>query len=183
MRTLLTLDRTEGDEWFYSTLAEVSATIVGFLGAFLVIRLHAAMDEWRRESARVREARLLLVRLQDQLAGSASARDVERARSALDDLLVTADRQQLARFPMELTVGGAVLGGLLVVGVIAPLVALDAPGDAVQSAFLLPFGALTLLAAGLMYASAVLAWRSWQAMPLQEWRREHTAELDGFEER
>jgi hypothetical protein len=146
------------------------------------ILLNAAMDEGRRESARAREARLLLVRLQDQLAGSASARDGERARSALDELLVTADRQQLARFPTELTVGGAVVGGLPV-GVIAPLVALDAPGHAVQSAFLLPFGALTLLAAGLMYASAVLAWRSWQAMPLQEWHREHTAELDGFEER
>ena len=167
------VDRSEGAEWFYSTLAEVSATIVGFLGAFLVVRLHASMDEWRRESLRVQESRRVLTRLQERAGTQVSARDAERARAALDDLVATADRQHLGRFPAELTVGAVVLAGLLAVGVIAPLVALDAPGDGVQIAFLLPVAALSLLAAGVMYLYAVLAWRAWQALPLDTWHAQH----------
>jgi hypothetical protein len=172
------VDRAEGAEWFYSTLAEVSATIVGFLGAFLVIRLHASMDEWRRESRRVEESRRVLARLQEQVRTGVSVRDTERARAALDELVATADRQHLARFPAELTVGAVILGGLLSVGVIAPLVALDAPDDAVQVAFLLPFAALSMLAAGVMYFYAVLAWRAWQALPLDAWHAQHARTVE-----
>ena len=107
-----------------------------------------------------------------------SVRDTERARAALDELVATADRQHLARFPAELTVGAVILGGLLSVGVIAPLVALDAPDDAVQVAFLLPFAALSMLAAGVMYFYAVLAWRAWQALPLDAWHAEHARTVE-----
>ncbi len=173
--------RAEGAEWSYSTLAEVSATIVGFLGAFLVIRLHASMDEWRRESRRVQESRRVLVRLQERAGTGISTRDTERARAALEELVATADRQDGARFPAELSVGAVVLGGLLTVGVIAPLAALDAPDDAVQVAFLLPFAALSMLAAGVMYFYAVVAWRAWQALPPLAWHDQHARVLDGGE--
>ncbi len=180
---LAAASRTEGAEWFYSTLAEVSATIVGFLGAFLVVRLHASVDEWRRECGRVQQARRVLGRLQDQLGESVSPGDAERAHAALEELLATADRQHLARFPTELTVGAGILGGLLTVGVIAPMVALDVPEDAVQWALLLPFAALAVLAAGLMYVSAAQAWRAWQAMPLEAWHDEHARAVTGADRR
>lgn len=42
--------------WFYSSLSQVTAAIVGFVGGFLILRLQQLMRDWRSLEIELRSA-------------------------------------------------------------------------------------------------------------------------------
>jgi hypothetical protein len=158
-------------QWFYSSLAQVSAGLVGFLGAFLLVRLSAYIAEWRT-------ARTALLRLQREW--SAAQRELKdcppanaaaarmREADAWDDLRQADDERRGAHFPAELVGTLGILGLLLIVGALVPLLALPGPSTGEQVAYLVPVAALVVVAGAVMIAAAwrtYVAWRDTALWP------------------
>ena len=162
-------------QWFYSSLAQVSAGLVGLLGGFLLVRLSSYIAEWRT-------ARTTLLRLQRDFHAAERAalllrvqgspqerREVSERESAAWYALMTAHSDRAAAsFPSELVVTLVVLAGLLAAGVLAPLVALGAPGTTEQVTYV---AIIALLVAGVglvMTRAAHAAFTAWRDLDLGE---------------
>ena len=134
-------------EWFYSGLAQVTASLVGFLGAFLLFRLSSYIGEWRTSANELHH-------LQRAWAGS-------RTDEALWELRVLDDRRRDAVFPRELPLVFVVLGLVFVIGVVLPLMALTDPGDVTQAAYVVPVALLVVAGAAIMLLAARQAYSEW----------------------
>lgn len=130
----------EQPQWFYSSLAQVTAALVGFIGGFLLLRLLEVMREWKT----------LLDRLQDRQSKWSRAERLEwhydqthesklgpyqgeklRLNNDTSDswsaLYDTLQERSAAKMPVELLASlGAVTTIALVFG-LGPLLALDHP--------------------------------------------------------
>lgn len=146
-------------EWFWSSLAQVTASLVGFLGAFLLVRLSTYVAGWR-------EAANDLDRLQRSWSIAHASGPSERAEEALWELRILDDRRRDERFPREIPAILLLLGLVFVVGVVLPLMALGAPGNATQSLYVVPIGLLVLAGAVIMLLTARSAFREWQTVAL-----------------
>jgi hypothetical protein len=131
--------------WFYSSLAQSSAAIVGFLGGFYIYRLLSFMEEWEGRKDRLQSFQQRWASSHheneaqwDEFTASGHTGpvanfpgwDAEITRRERDDwrqLRTALDEQRLARFPSELNVLALLLLALFLVGTVAPLAALEAP--------------------------------------------------------
>jgi len=150
-----------GPEWFYTSLAQVTASLVGFLGAFLLVRLSAYIGEWRTSANE-------LHRLQRTWSVARSTNAGPRAEEALWEIRVLDDRRRGERFPRELPLVFVVLGLVFVVGVVLPLMALAAPAEGTRTAYVLPVALLVVAGAAIMLLAARQAFREWVKAELTE---------------
>ena len=146
-------------EWFYSSLTQVTASLVGFLGAFLLVRLSAYVGEWR-------DAANQLDRLQRSWTIAHMSGLTERAEETLWELRVLDDRRRDDRFPRELPVVFVLVGLVFVVGVVVPMMAFDAPGDATKAAYVVPVALLVVAGAAIMLVAARRAYGEWRTVAL-----------------
>jgi len=136
--------------WFYSSLAQVTAAIVGFLGGFIILRLTGFMSEWRETadtittiSAAYHAKRNEKKRAQGDPATTPGIESEEdRLWSELVRLLKRRDRAEFPRVVKWLAGG---LLALTAVGIVWPLVALDGPSNLEQSTFLVSWSLVVLL--------------------------------------
>jgi len=145
--------------WFYSSLAQVTAAIVGFLGGFVIVRLLDFIKEWRETADGLVTTRALYNAKQREPDtaketghhASPIESDVDRLWGELVRLL---RRRDAARFPSvvnRLTFG---LLALTAVGILWPLLALEGPSNGRQLAFLIPWVVIVLLASPLIAREA-----------------------------
>lgn len=144
-----------GPEWFYSSLSQVTAALVGFIGGFVIIRLSQVVAEWRDVIARLktREDEWVWARIYAAQVDATSVPDtgpyegeqarahhaVSRSWSALYEVI---EEQRSARFPFELIVTAIFLIGFLFVGTVWPLSELEEPGSKLR--WLVPWSILLL---------------------------------------
>jgi hypothetical protein len=145
---------TTDTSWFYSSLAQVSAAIVGLLGGFLTLRLINYINEWRELKNRVGDLqpRWADARLVNRRPKAAPSHEQVFQETRLWQALKSAIAERdAAAMPREILLAGVVLGLLTGVGVIWPLYSLDAPSTGIQSQYLIPFTALLLAFGVLLY--------------------------------
>ena len=126
-------------QWFFSSLAQVTAAIVGFLGGFLLLRLLEMMREWRTIEQRLRERQKVWSRAhwineqmrdEDHKLGPFTGERLQVSRNethAWGDLYETIKEWQAIAIPREVKYA---LGGLMILalgGTLGPLLALRAP--------------------------------------------------------
>lgn len=121
--------------WFYSSLAQVSAAVVAFLGGFLLLRLQDYERYWQD----------VLVRLRMNQARWAQDRDLQpNASFSWNELVRAVEEQKQASVPRHIFWSGGCLALLFITGSVAPLFALRAPSNPAKAWFLLPVAALVL---------------------------------------
>lgn len=139
--------------WFYSTLAQVAASIAGVLGGFLILRLHDQIGDWRTlrtllnaqqgawSRAKNQEERFRDAYVKANGPGSIEGPtpELERADETWSMLVASLERRQDANFPRFLLSAGGMLVLLVIVGSVAPLFALDDPSVGRKSMFLALF--------------------------------------------
>lgn len=139
--------------WFFSSLAQVTAAIVAFLGGFLTLRLQDQVKEWRAlriglvsTQRRWLGAKRAAERFWDQYAKTQGTGPIEGPTPELDrenetwaSLVDLIEEQKQSTLPRFFSIGAVALSMLLVVGVVLPLLDLDAPSDRMQAAYLAIF--------------------------------------------
>lgn len=121
--------------WFYSSLAQVSAAIVAFLGGFLLLRLQDYERSWQD----------ILVRLNVNQARWTQDQNLQPDASfSWNELVRAVEEQKQAAVPRHIFLSGACLAVLFLVGSVAPLYALGEPSLGARSWFLLPVAGLVL---------------------------------------
>jgi hypothetical protein len=160
---------TNDPAWFYSSLAQVTAAIVGFLGGFLIIRLTSLMSEWRTLMSRLETSQRAWVSVNQTIKRIRPTHpiDIEADRERLwYEVMGAVGEQNTARLPREMAVWGIALGILAASGIVWPLIALGAPTNSLQVDFLVPWAVVLLAFVGLMYRRAVDALRELKSVPL-----------------
>ena len=145
--------------WFYSSLAQVTAAIVGFLGGFVILRLLDFTKEWRETADDIATTRAAYYAKHRELA---SAKGSGHGTAAIDseidrlwgELVRLLRRRDAARFPSVVDRLTYALLALTAVGIIWPLLTLGGPGNGTQLTFLVPWVAIVLLAAPLIAREA-----------------------------
>lgn len=145
--------------WFYSSLAQVTAAIVGFLGGFVILRLLDFMSEWRETADDIVTTRSAFYAKRTELETAkerghlttAIESDIDRLWGELVRLLRRRDAAQFPRVVNRLTAGLLVLTS---VGIILPLLALEGPSNGRQLAFLIAWVVIVLIAAPLIAREA-----------------------------
>ena len=124
--------------WFYSSLAQVTAAIVGFLGGFIILRLLGFMSEWRETADGIRTT---------GAAWNAKRKELDRAEgdpnttpaieSEIDrlwgELVRLLTRRDAARFPRVVSL--LTLGMLLMTAVGSPGRCLSSMGRAISNSW------------------------------------------------
>jgi hypothetical protein len=153
--------------WFFSSLAQSTAAVVGFVGAFLIFRIQDSTTAWARKCADLEtlQRRWIPAHIvvdgqedewytelgaephapRDSFVDRAVERDRDEARRELRPLL---DEKHSAQFPTELPIITALLGVLFIAGTMAPLLFLGAPENEQQALWV-------VLVSGLLACSAV----------------------------
>lgn len=121
--------------WFYSSLAQVAAAVVAFLGGFLLLRLQDYERYWQDILARLKANQARWV--QDQNIQS-------DASFSWNELVRAVEEQKQAAVPHHIFWSGGCLGLLFLIGSVAPLFALGQPSNGAKSWFLLPVATLVL---------------------------------------
>lgn len=162
--------------WFYSSLAQSSAAVVGFVGAFLIFRIQDYMNNWandtlnldavqRRWSSMKLESDHQEAKYDDAIRNryggplpnradwvdARLSRDLEEAWRSLRPIM---DRQRAAAFPTELVVIAGLIGTLFVVGTLAPLLFLGAPNNIEQCLWIVIVGGMVALTGAVMLVRA-----------------------------
>lgn len=177
--------------WFYSSFSQVTGAIVGFVGGFLILRLQTYITDWGQLLARLESGQTQWALTSDRFHTVEGGEEwhpelsVEKNQHWADLMRALRERDR-ARMPTELLAGGLLLLVLLVVGVLWPLMALDAPSDRRKIEFLLPWTLLILAFVGVMYwrARATLAelrefkLRGWALAQFEEQERQEEAWFD-----
>lgn len=183
--------------WFYSSVAQATAALVGFAGAFLLLRLQDYTSRWRARADEIMTLQRewssadLEVSWQEEeylragnteFAPRAATVDeaLERRRDDVWRLLrPLLDERSAATFPWELGALLAVLGLLLVVGCFVPLAELDAPSNQDQWRILVPIAVLVSAAGLLMLLQARNAFNAFKTVQIfKRTDYEHTQQLD-----
>jgi hypothetical protein len=174
--------------WFYSSLSQVTAAIVGFLGGFLVLRVHGITARWQElvtqldtlESAWQSAENAIRQKGRRQIAVLPNE-EMEEGR--LFEELRKADREAVvAAMPTELLWAACVLVALLAVGGLWPLLTLGSPSNRIQAGFLGPFSLLVLAFTGLQYWELRRALKKLKAFRLMKYTRRRIDEADVSEE-
>jgi hypothetical protein len=120
---------------FYSSLAQVTAAVVAFLGGFLLLRLQDYERYWQD----------ILVRPRVNQARWSQDKDLQpNASFSWNELVRAVDEQRQAAVPGHILSGGC-LAVMFLVGSIAPLFALGEPDDSAKAWFLIPTALLVLV--------------------------------------
>lgn len=138
--------------WFYSSLSQVTAAIVGFVGAFLILRLQTHISDWNDLLVRLETGQTRWLLTSDTFALD-SRFQLEKG-ILWAELLRALEEQKRAKMPSEITWGGCLLLALLAMGTAWPLIALQAPDLARKLSFLVPWGVLVLVLVSVMYLRA-----------------------------
>ena len=179
--------------WFYSSLAQSSAAVVGFVGAFLIFRIQDYMASWTRMASEIEalqrrwslaesqvrsrewsqelsqeQARLIRVMTMGTLQDDKKFVDaLERQQDdAWRDLRPLLDRRRTDEFPRELAISAALLGALFLAGTLAPLLFLSAPSNGLQVVWLVLVGATVAVIAGAMLYRAKQEFDRFKKVPL-----------------
>ena len=137
--------------WFYSSLSQVTAAVVGFMGGFVFLRLQDVMAMWRdlafRQTAReldwLAAKRSIRKRKESSTAVPAELETAERR--AWVELWVTLKEREGIEMPRSLGLLGLLLTLLLGLGAVAPLLLLGAPGNGQQAALIVPWSLLVVV--------------------------------------
>lgn len=169
--------------WFYSSLAQSAATIVGLGGAFYIFRLQTFVSEWttaaeqlpvqqrrwsearfrvRQEESRFGEPRTV----DDHFEDGVSPDSAQEERERWSDLREHLELRETAAFPGELLSLAALLGAVLLAGCFIPLVMLGGDGNLQQVGIVSPFAALSVLTGVVMYRRASSAFTRWQTIEM-----------------
>jgi hypothetical protein len=145
--------------WFYSSLAQVTAALVGFLGGFLILRLLTLMEGWRTLLGRLAQTdvdwRWKRTANETEVRGTRSGVPIhvraeeERLWFELQRLMREKDQ---ASIPKAIWRGVALLGLLSLVGIAWPLMALDAPAGSTRALML---AVCLVLVAGLLAVALI----------------------------
>ncbi|HVE95050.1 MAG TPA: hypothetical protein VNB24_09030 [Acidimicrobiales bacterium] len=188
-------------EWFYSSTAQATAALVGFAGAFLLLRLQDYMAHWRSRARELASAQSawasadLIVEAQErtwrkaakgrqtrppreQYVSRADERVCDEAWRRLRPLL---DEQDSDKFPMELWVATALVGLLYTLGCVVPLLLLGSPNNSQQLLVVGLVSALVVVFGLFMLCRARVAFREWLKTPLYD-RTELRFELQRIDE-
>jgi hypothetical protein len=179
--------------WFYSSLSQVTAAVVGFLGGFLILRVLAQMSEWKDMKVRLVSLQSAWVVADQAVQTSETHRGnvafSERAEESRlrSDLFRAIEERASAEMPPEYLRGAAALVALIGVGIIWPLITLGSPDNWEQLYFLGPWTLLLIIfmAYGARQARAALT--DLKSLPL--WERvegqyeDHLLQLEAWEER
>jgi hypothetical protein len=138
--------------WFYSSLAQVTAAIVGFLGAFVILRLLDFINEWRETGDSIVTTRAAFYAKHKELAAAKKTgretatieSDIARLWGELVRLLT---RRNAAAFPSVVNRMTIALLALTAAGILWPLISLSGPSNLTQLFFLVPWVAIVLVAA------------------------------------
>lgn len=152
--------------WFYSSLAQSTAAIVGFVGAFLIFRIQDYTASWTRKRAELETLQRrwipaqIIAEQQERVWDEAMEAQPETPRASIvdprlesqrdatwRDLRPLLDDQIQAAFPTELVVITSLLGLLFVVGTLLPLLFLAAPANSDQAIWAAVVGLLLALTA------------------------------------
>lgn len=174
--------------WFYSSLSQVTAAIVGFFGGFFILRLLNYTGEWRQLRSRLestQSAWILQERSTEDVESSHLDTLERQAKVDADrlwlDLKRAIDARRLAKMPRELLWGALLLGVLLLVGSVWPLLVLGGPSNSQQLGFLVPW-VIVLAAFGLlMYFQARASLNELKSLKLAD-RTEGQYEEDALQE-
>jgi hypothetical protein len=130
--------------WFYSSLSQVTAALVGFFGAALILRLQRNRERWRdgRRALEKGLKRYNDLRPDDKWEGQAAT---------ISNLVDNGFRTHL---PRELPIFAGFLIALLIVGVAWPLRDLPAPEMGAKEPQIVWVGAITILALLYLFGSA-----------------------------
>ena len=170
-------------QWFYSSLAQVTAALVGFLGSFLLLRMQTYIGEWRSQLILLQERqrqwryaqgeygqhRLQIYRkaMKEKAAPPDPDRAIERpAEEAWRELSALIARRNAEQFPTELTWLLAGLGVVLATGIVAPLVALGEPSNGEQRWYVGLLALFVALGGVFMHRTARTAFRAWKHFEL-----------------
>lgn len=149
--------------WFYSSLAQVTAALVGFMGGFVILRLVAFMSEWRESADRIRTTGAAYHAKRAEWAKAegnpTTTPAIEYEQDRLwNELIQLLTRRDAARFPRVISWLAAGLLVLAGVGIAWPLVELEGPSNLKQWAFLIPWALVMLLVA------LGIAWEAFRAL-------------------
>lgn len=196
--------------WFFSSLAQSSAAVVGFIGAFLIFRIQDYMNAWardvldlealqRRWGAAEADCRYQDARWDEVLANRVKGTlhpnrldyiDPSRERerdAAWIELRPLLDRRSTVEVPRELRQVALLIGALFVVGTLLPLLFLGAPTNGAQTLWLVAVATMVALTGMAMLRRAHRAFHVFKNLPLAgmvDWKYEDQQLWEqGIEER
>ncbi len=146
--------------WFYSSLAQVTAAFIGFVGGFIFLRLQQIFAGWRDLALRLQAAQMAWITARRNIRKRTEANiavlpemDTEVRRTWVELWFILKQRQ-IASLPRNLGLWVVLLLALSIVGIIGPLIALQEPVLSTRVVFLVPWSALVLSFVLLGYAQA-----------------------------
>lgn len=164
--------------WFYSSLAQATAALVGFVGGFYIYRLQGYISDWTTAARELtsQQVRWLAAHRdvrREQTVHAADAGDGLRSRTEAEriednlwaDLRRHLDAQDSTVFPAELGWLGLGLAALFVVGCVIPLMWLGEPSNIEQFGFVLPVTLLVVAIGAYMHHRARSDFVAWKAVP------------------
>ena len=194
--------------WFYSSVAQATAALVGFAGAFMLLRLQENTTRWRTAADQLFElqrewigADVIVSQQEGEYWKRVEKMGAERThpREFVDPVLERQrddawrrlrpllDRRDQDQFPRELSYLLLVLGLLFMVGCVVPLMLLGAPSTTAQTSVLTPIVVLLLVTGVLMIMLAKRSFTSWKtATVFPRTAGEHEQQLlneEGYEQR
>lgn len=187
-------------QWFYSSLAQVTAAIVGFVGGFLLLRLLEVMREWSALTDRLRERQTRWSRASQRRDQYDQGRSPERGpfegerlklsyeeSDAWSDLYQAIQEQRASKMPNELLWSLGLVTVVAFLFALGPLIALDAPGIVERAIWLAALAAALALLAALLRAAVSARYktlRNLQLYPHTEARlEEYELWIEGIVER
>jgi hypothetical protein len=147
---------------------------VGFLGGFLIFCLLGQMSEWAELKGRLVSLQSVwfladgAVQSSEMKRGNIALRERAEERRVWSDLVRAIQERERAEMPVEFAIGTAALALLVGVGIIWPLMALEAPTNDTQFVFMIPWTFLLIAFAGFMYLRAIAVLRGLKSQPLWE---------------
>lgn len=171
--------------WFYSSLSQVTAAMVGFIGGFVFLRLQHSITAWKEIGDALRETQMawlkvrMSIRLREEASTAVPAELRAELRRAWVDLWYTAKTRELQKPPWELALWALLLLALSAVGIVRPLLDLSAPTQPTQLNYLVPWSGIVLAFVVLGSVRAMMVLRKLKSIQLvpaaqREYEREET---------
>ena len=150
--------------WFFSSLAQVSAGLVGLIGGFVVLRLHDQIGRWQELRTDILLLQSRWVNLDQMNPGRPLVREFERERAlAWNEFMIAYARGQQAKMPGDLVLALPILFLIFVVGALVPLARLDAPSTGERAVMLATVAGLILVFGTVLLAAGRRAMRQVRA--------------------
>lgn len=156
--------------WFYSTAAESTATLVGFAGAFMLLRIQDYMARWRQEAEALLVLQKRFAAAPDSVASVAPGEHetVSNREAIWPEILGSLDRRTAAVFPRELRVVALLLAALFISGCAIPMMLLKSPANGEQLWIVAPVAGFIFAAGSYTLIRATQELQSWKTLSVND---------------